>query len=119
MSADQQERRGLQGRLVFHRVPRTKGSNDPDHMSAWFLCPGCDEAHRYEFGKPGAWTFNGDYEKPTFTPSLLMRSKHGPERRPRVCHLFMTDGKIRFLGDCTHALAGRTVEIPEPPEWLL
>jgi hypothetical protein len=34
-------------------------------------------------------------------------------RTERVCHSFVTDGKIQFLGDCTHALAGQTVELPE------
>ena len=33
-----------------------------------------------------------------------------------VCHSFVTDGRIRFLGDCTHALKGQTVPIPEWPE---
>lgn len=28
-----------------------------------------------------------------------------------VCHSFVFDGEIRFLGDCTHALAGKTVPL--------
>ena len=32
-----------------------------------------------------------------------------------VCHSFVTDGRIQFLGDCTHKLAGQTVNIPEWP----
>jgi hypothetical protein len=27
--------------------------------------------------------------------------------------LFVTDGRIQFLGDCTHALAGQTVDLPD------
>jgi hypothetical protein len=30
-----------------------------------------------------------------------------------VCHSFVTDGRIQFLTDCTHAFAGRTVDLPE------
>ena len=30
-----------------------------------------------------------------------------------VCHSFVTDGRIQFLGDCTHDLAGHTVELPD------
>ena len=30
-----------------------------------------------------------------------------------VCHSFITDGRIQFLGDCTHELKGQTVELPE------
>jgi len=33
-----------------------------------------------------------------------------------ICHSFIRDGKIQFLGDCTHALAGQTVDLPELPE---
>lgn len=29
------------------------------------------------------------------------------------CHSFVVDGQMQFLGDCTHALAGQTVPIPE------
>ena len=27
------------------------------------------------------------------------------------CHSFVTDGKIRFLNDCTHEMAGETVDL--------
>jgi hypothetical protein len=33
-------------------------------------------------------------------------------KNDRVCHSFVTDGKIQFLSDCTHSLANTTVEIP-------
>ena len=46
-------------------------------------------------------------------------AKH-PEKPPvfvcSVCHSFVTDGKIQFLGDCTHELAGQTVELIARPE---
>jgi hypothetical protein len=32
-----------------------------------------------------------------------------------VCHVFVENGKIRFLDDCTHELAGKTVDIPVWP----
>ncbi len=31
---------------------------------------------------------------------------------PAVCHTFVTDGRIQFLGDCTHVMAGQTVDLP-------
>jgi hypothetical protein len=77
-----------------------------------FWCPGCDGAHMIEHGN-GRWTWNGDVERPTFSPSILVRWEHGPERTPRVCHSFVTDGRIRFLADCTHVLAGQTVPLPD------
>jgi hypothetical protein len=30
-----------------------------------------------------------------------------------LCHSFVRDGRIEFLSDCTHSLAGQTVELPE------
>ncbi|MCP8600812.1 anaerobic dehydrogenase, partial [Acinetobacter baumannii] len=33
---------------------------------------------------------------------------HCPASR---CHLFLTDGKIQFLSDCHHELAGLTVDM--------
>lgn len=57
------------------------------------------------------WEFNGNVDKPTVSPSILVRS--GRNGRNGVCHSFIKNGRIQFLGDCTHELAGQTVEIPE------
>lgn len=85
-----------------------------------FWCPGCDGAHGLRVSTdpaPGPrWGFNGDYDRPTFTPSVLVRYDGAdvgmPDAPPAVCHSFVTDGQIQFLGDCTHALAGQTVPLP-------
>lgn len=101
-----------------------------------FWCPGCDGAHMITV-KTGvdqigaAWGYNGNAEAPTFTPSILLNAHtwHPPvngenlaefKRKPwpqkkvsSVCHSFVTDGKIQFLDDCTHALAGQTVDLPD------
>jgi len=82
-----------------------------------FGCPGCGCAHGFytmphknHAGNPGpVWEFNGDLERPTFKPSLLVNGSE-PESR---CHLFMRDGRIQFLGDCHHELAGQTVDCPD------
>jgi len=58
------------------------------------------------------WTWNGDLVRPTFSPSLLVTWEWGEERTKKVCHSFIRDGRIQFLGDCTHAQAGRTVDLP-------
>lgn len=67
-------------------------------------CPGCGLHHVFD----ERWKFNGNIEKPTFTPSML--AKWGSTKK-HICHSFVTDGKIRFLGDCTHDLAGQTVNL--------
>lgn len=96
-----------------------------------FWCPGCDGAHQIFVGDgPGPrWGYNGNSEKPTFTPSILVgghklvvengkwtgewvRDAKG-DPVPSVCHSFVTDGRIQFLCDCTHVLAGQTVDLPD------
>jgi len=70
-----------------------------------FACPGCGCAHYVD----ERWTFNGDLVKPTIRASILVRGhENGEDYR---CHSFVTDGKIKFLNDCTHKLAGQTVPL--------
>ena len=94
-----------------------------------FWCPGCDEAHVVG----PSWTFNGNFDQPTFTPSIKVtstkiergadgkwtgewvRDAHGTTI-PEICHSFVTDGLIQFLGDCTHALADQTVALQPMPD---
>jgi hypothetical protein len=78
-----------------------------------FHCPGCDKDHAIQHGAGSGprWTWNGNKEKPTFSPSVLVRQpwRNEPDR---ICHSFVSDGNIQFLGDCTHKLAGQTVSLP-------
>lgn len=48
-------------------------------------------------------------------PDLAKRYAHDGTKLPccYVCHSFVTDGHIQFLGDCTHALAGKMVPLTE------
>lgn len=79
-----------------------------------FWCPGCDHLHRCPVSGPKAWGFNGNFEMPTLTPSVLVTYKSGdPDYPDQRCHSFVRDGKIQFLSDCTHALASQTVDLPE------
>jgi len=73
-----------------------------------FICPGCDEWHGCKV--PG-WTFNDNIEKPTFSPSLL--TTYRGSDKDRRCHCYIKDGMIQFLNDCTHKLAGKTVDMPD------
>lgn len=80
----------------------------------WFICPGCRESHGIDSG----WEFNGDFVRPTFSPSYLTwndpnpQAKEGKFRTGWRCHSYIRDGQIQFLPDCTHDLAGQTVPIP-------
>jgi len=58
----------------------------------------------------GCWSWNGDIEKPTIKPSILNDFRpHGS----LVNHVWITDGMVQFLGDCTHELAGQTLDLLE------
>jgi hypothetical protein len=98
-----------------------------------FYCPGCEGYHgvwtkdRVDVGPK--WDFDGNMEQPTFSPSLLIQYdmwtppvtsenieewKVNPwEQKPvkHICHTFIKAGKIQFLSDCTHHLAGQTVDM--------
>jgi len=107
-----------------------------DDMVA-FMCPGCETLHQINTDathRP-AWQYNGNPEAPTFKPSILVRTGHYSkfhkpgdgcwctydDKHPDdpsgfacgICHSFVTDGRIQFLGDCTHELAGQTVDLPD------
>jgi hypothetical protein len=73
-------------------------------------CPACQEMHQL----PDSWTFNGNLESPTFTPSFK-HTGHGEQGVERTCHYVLTDGILNFCGDCTHALAGQAVPLLELP----
>jgi hypothetical protein len=108
-----------------------------DSVEVHFLCPGCGNTHWLPVDGSAPqrpkWQWNGDYEKPTLSPSILYRSghyipqhasaecwctynaEHPDEKGPEcvICHSFVRDGRIEFLSDCTHALAGQTVDLPD------
>jgi hypothetical protein len=75
-----------------------------------FFCPGCGGPHTITTEGEAAWRFNGNLDRPTFTPSVLVT------RGEWRCHSFVTDGQIQFLDDCTHSLKGQTVPLPVLPE---
>lgn len=98
-----------------------------------FWCPGCDEAHGITYEGPQPWEWNRDLERPTFSPSILVGGiqwnaevypyfQRRRDRHPNVpvggrivCHSFVKEGRIQFLGDSTHTLSGQTVDLPEWP----
>lgn len=108
---------------------------DKEHGTIAIQCPGCGNEHylnvNLKNGRP-CWGFDYNYASPTFTPSLLVRTgkfagtkewydKLTPERRSfvdqhsNICHSFIRNGKIQFLGDCTHSLKNQTVDLPDYP----
>ena len=95
------------------RAKIVKGQEgDRSDLYLAYSCPGCDDSHVVPVTGPRAWGWNQSLERPSLQPSVLV-NVGGTNPAAPVCHSFVTDGEIRYLPDSTHALAGRTVPIPE------
>ena len=61
-----------------------------------FWCPGCDECHSIPVNHGGQagqkWGFNGDYDRPTITPSILVNVGGFNPGQP-ICHSFLRAGR--------------------------
>lgn len=77
-----------------------------------FYCPGCQDTHVINTDPKRQWpchTLTGTLDNPTIRASVL---SIGDKRSNKPhCHSFITNGKIEFLLDCTHHLAGQTVPL--------
>jgi hypothetical protein len=83
-------------KVIFHQYKHRDGTVG---LSQWHIyCPGCKHIHAIS---PNVHSFNGDFENPSFTPSLVSDFSPNHEKR---CHCFITDGRIIFLEDCYHQL---------------
>lgn len=90
----------------------------------WIWCAGCQTHHRAVVSA-GGWAWNRSVDRPTLTPSVRVSGTRMPtdaeaerilagervDLERTCCHSFVTDGRIRYLDDCTHALAGQTVDL--------
>lgn len=104
---------------------------DGQWLQMW--CPGCETQHQVGVARQDTgWTWNSDLDHPTIQPSIRVSSVQWAEgesfhkRRHKVpaggqtvCHSFIRDGRWEFLADCTHDLAGQTVQMVPLPDWLV
>lgn len=84
-----------------------------------YFCPGCNSEHIIVFDGPRkVHDWNGDTENPTLSPSVILTwtGKIADGSPRRCCHSFVRDGRVEFLSDCTHSLAGQTVDLPSLPK---
>lgn len=82
--------------------------NDPTMFMFWDI--GLNEPNAFYIRPDRGWTWNFNFEIPSVSPSVLLT-------RPNVrSHLFIKNGKIHYLSDCTHRLAGQIVEMVDFPE---
>lgn len=147
---------------------RLNHDKTPNGWCHW--CPACKHVHCFTVEGPGwrkdggpRWTFDGNLERPTFSPSMRVfttdyvnaehagkwRIRRGDKRklglevyeteeqalaaRPNerwiaeqiqaegrertLCHYHLQGGVLNFCGDSPHELAGKSVPLPDLPEW--
>jgi Family of unknown function (DUF6527) len=88
-------------------VPKIKTINN----ALAFHCPACKTTHQVDLAK---WQWNQDEHSPTINTSVNVRIEPTDKAIPvKICRSFIYDGKIEFMSDCTHSMAGQTPEIPE------
>lgn len=97
-----------------------------------FFCPACQCGHYVKIDPSSSpcWTWNNDLHNPSIEPSVLTvhvrlteKGRKEAERAASLpkghvldhqevrCHLFVKNGFIQYLDDCTHAFAGKTVKM--------
>lgn len=81
-----------------------------------FYCPACDDIHGViiegDTSKVPVWKFNGDYDRPTFEPSIRVTYNKS------MCHFHIENGNIKYCGDCTHDFKNKIIELPLLPDYM-
>lgn len=102
---------------------RTVSDSSGTYTALMFVCPGCASMHDntgmhiLPVNSPGhepQWTWDGNLEAPTISPSILTG-----RGSPNICHSFLKAGVFEYLDDCTHSMAGQHVPMPDLPEWAI
>lgn len=94
-----------------------EGREYPETSGYSFWCPGCHTTHHITTsGGNTLWTVTNPEGEPTVQPSILIRlplplRKGSRELVNFVCHSFVRNGQIEFLGDCSHHLKGQVVPL--------
>lgn len=101
---------GIKLHALYGKEVPYEPSRSDEVIQFVFQCPGCGYGHGVRVqGPEPIWAWNGNLEKPTFSPSLLVNASDAKTR----CHSFIREGMIQFLGDCHHDMKDMTVEIPD------
>jgi hypothetical protein len=111
-------------------IPTASGQ----HYGVQFICPACGgpmtlptQHTPVEIHAP-RWDWNGDLDAPVLSPSIKTHGARTADGEGwaanAICHSYIgcngaAPGEITFLSDCTHALAGKTVPLPEIPQETL
>lgn len=88
---------------------------NPDGVDQYqFYCPGCECHHSFwhkNIKDKVQWSWNKSFVKPTVTPSIKTQFYSYKFEKDMICHFYIKNGKIQYLNDCTHELAGETIKM--------
>ena len=104
---------------------RVVGGVAPGDRGYGHYCPGCRCAHIFWTMLDGKsrWAFDGNIEKPSFSPSMRSFLPAIPalnEPEVTLCHYILTAGVINFLPDSSdHSLRGNVPVPPFPADYKL
>lgn len=77
-------------------------------------CPACERGHTFnihDLSRDGhVLGFDGDFERPSVGEPLRHAGADGS-----ICEYEIKGGKLTYSPDCTHAMAGKEVPLPEYP----
>jgi hypothetical protein len=76
-----------------------------------FWCPACKCAHFFQTTGYPDWKLTGSMLNPTITPSIRVQGYSEVLQKNYVCHSVITGGIIEYMGDCTHELAGKEIQM--------
>ena len=62
--------------------------------------------------KGKGWSWNGSVDAPTLRPSINTTGT-ADDGEEFVSHIWLNDGVCKFLGDCTHGMAGKELPLEE------
>lgn len=92
----------------------------PDRELLGYWCSGCECLHMVNVASDmrPRWTWNGDVNKPTLSPSIRTFWQRTGEAEQTRCHHFLRDGVIEFLSDsAAHQLRGSHPLQPIPADY--
>lgn len=93
-------------------------------------CPACQNIHivgtHLTLANGSRWNWNQDADRPTFWPAIKIttsfyRDKEDPDfvLPATCCHYHIHLGVLTYFFDCTHAMAGKWVALPDLPNSYL
>lgn len=77
-----------------------------EYLSFW--CPACQGWHSVN----SSWSWNMSLCSTTINPSIKVTGVN-EQGNQTICHLYVRDGWLEYLGDCTHQMANQKIKMSD------